>query len=142
MKELPADQYHYFGQIILPSITNNIEQLDLQHGFKTSYSTTTALHKIGYKITEGFNKKYKSERTVFVTLDRSKAFDAVNIHKLITRLLKTNIPNNIIKFLFNHLKSQQAFTILQNVKSKTQNWSTTRRSSISNAIQYLYVRLT
>ena len=47
----------------------------------------------------------------------SKAFDTVNIHKLIAKLLDTNIPNRIIKFLSNYLKGRQSYTILQNTKS-------------------------
>jgi len=48
----------------------------------------------------------------------SKAFDTVNIHKLIAKLLDTNIPNRIIKFLSNYLKGRQSYTILQNTESK------------------------
>ena len=61
--------------------------------------------------------KRKPERTVLVSLV-SKAFDSVNIHKLISKLLQTNIPNNIIKFLSNYLKGRLAFTVIQNIKSK------------------------
>ena len=45
-------------KLILPSLTNNIPDLDFQHGFKTNHSTTTALHKINHTIAEGFNKKH------------------------------------------------------------------------------------
>ena len=40
----------------------------------------------------------------------------MNIHKLIAKLLDTNIPNSIIKFLSNYLKGRQSYTILQNTK--------------------------
>ena len=110
-------------KIILPSITNNIKQLDCQHGFKRNHSTTTALHKINSKIAEGFNKK-PSARTVLVSLDMSKAFDTVNIHKLIAKLSDTNIPNSIIKFLSNYLKGRQSYTILQNTTSRILNVKT------------------
>ena len=109
---------------ILPIITGNIDQLDFQHGFKANFSTNTALHKINHQITEGFNKKKKPERTVLVSLDLSKAFDTVNIHTLIKKLLLTNIPNKLIKFLSNYLKGRQAYTILQDVMSKHRNLKT------------------
>ena len=53
-----------------------------------------------------------------------KAFDTVNIHKLINKIMQTNIPNNIPKFLANYLKARQAFTMLQNVSSRKQNLKT------------------
>ena len=44
-------------KIILPHITENIPNTQTQHGFKKEHSTTTALHNIHEKITQGFNKK-------------------------------------------------------------------------------------
>ena len=40
-------------------------------------------------------------RTITVALDMSKAFDTINIHTLIRKLLQTNIPGTIIKFIAN-----------------------------------------
>jgi len=106
-------------KLILPMITSNIDNLTYQHGFKAKHSTTTALHKINERICDGLNKKNKIDRTVMVALDMSKAFDTVNIYKLIEKISKTNIPNNIIKFLSNYLKGRQAYTMLNNTTSKT-----------------------
>ena len=105
-------------KIILPTIIGNTEQLEYQHGFKKHHSTITALHKINHTIAEGFNTKLKRNdrplRTILVALDMSKAFDTVNINLLINKLLSTNIPNSLIKFLANYLKGRQAYTTLQN----------------------------
>jgi hypothetical protein len=111
-------------KLILPSITNNIPNLDFQHGFKENHSTITALHKINSKIAEGFNKKRKPDRTVIVSLDMSKAFDTVNIHTLLQKISNTKIPNKIIKFLSNYLKGRQAFTIFEDARSITRNLKT------------------
>jgi hypothetical protein len=48
----------------------------------------------------------------------SKAFDTVNLHKLSSKLLRTNIPNTIKKFTINYLKGRIAYTVYQNNKSK------------------------
>ena len=111
-------------KLILPTITNNIPNLDFQHGFKENHSTITALHKINNKIAEGFNKKRKPDRTVLVSLDISKAFDTVNIHTLLQKIANTKIPSRIIKFLSNYLKGRQAFTIFEDAKSITRNLKT------------------
>ena len=41
--------------------------------------------------------------TITVALDMSKAFDTINIHTLIRKLLQTNIPGTIIKFIANYI---------------------------------------
>ena len=40
----------------------------------------------------------------------SKAFDTINIHTLIRKLLQTNIPGTIIKFIANYIKGRKAYT--------------------------------
>jgi len=48
----------------------------------------------------------------------SKAFDTVDIHKLIHKIHKTDIPNTIIKYLANYIKDRKAYTIYHNTTSK------------------------
>ena len=40
----------------------------------------------------------------------SKAFDTINIHTLIRKLLQTNIPGTIIKFIANYIKGRKVYT--------------------------------
>ena len=47
---------------------------------------------------------------ITVALDMSKAFDAINIHTLIRKLLQTKIPGTIIKFIANYIKGRKAYT--------------------------------
>ena len=42
-------------------------------------------------------------RTITVALDMNKAFDTINIHSLIRKLLQTNIPDTIIKLITNNI---------------------------------------
>ena len=49
-------------------------------------------------------------RTITVALDMSKAFDTINIHTLIRKLLQTNNPGRIIKFIANYIKGCKAYT--------------------------------
>ena len=50
----------------------------------------------------------------------SKAFDTINIHTLIRKLLQTNIPGTIIKFIANYIKGRKAYTTYRNHTSKHQ----------------------
>ena len=39
-------------------------------------------------------------RTITIALDMSKAFDTINIHTLIRKLLQTNIPGTIVVVVY------------------------------------------
>ena len=105
-------------KIILPIIINNIPTIQHQHGFKAKHSTVTALHNLNSYIAQGFNQKKPPHRTIVVALDMSKAFDTVNTYILINKLMRTTIPNTILKFISNYIKSRKAYTIYNNATSK------------------------
>ena len=109
---------------LLPYITNNIPQHHTQHGFKAKHSTTTALHNINNTIASGFNQRIPPARTIAVALDMSKAFDTVNIHTLTKKLLDTQIPPILIKFIANYIKGRKAFTTYNNKTSTQRQFKT------------------
>ena len=89
---------------LLPYITENIPNTPMQYGYKTQHSTLTALHTLNNTVANGFNRMAPPARTITVALDMSKAFDTINIHTLIRKLLQTNIPGTIIKFIAKYIK--------------------------------------
>ena len=82
----------------------------MQHGYKTQHSTVTALHTQNNTVAKGLNQMAPPARTITVPLDMSKAFDTINIHTLIRKLLQTSIPGIIIKFIENYIKGRKAYT--------------------------------
>ena len=54
----------------------------------------------------------------------SKAFDKINIHTLISKLLQTNIRGTIIKFIANYIKGRKAYTTYRNHTSKQRQFKT------------------
>ena len=54
------------------------------------------------------NWRVDTVNTITVALDMSKAFDTINIHTLIRKLLQTNIPGTIFKFIANYIKGCKA----------------------------------
>ena len=54
----------------------------------------------------------------------SKAFDSINIHTLIRKLLQTNIPGTIIKFIANYIKGRKAYTTYRNHASSQRQFKT------------------
>ena len=55
-------------------------------------------------VAKGFNQMVPSVQTITVAVDMSKAFDTINIHTIIRKLLQRNIPGTIIKFIANYIK--------------------------------------
>ena len=84
-------------------------------------------------------------RTITVALDMIKAFDTINIHTLIRKLLQTNIPGTIIKFIANYIKGRKAYTTYRNHTSKQRQFKTgvPHGGVLSpTSIQHLHLRLT
>ena len=63
-------------------------------------------------------------RTIIVALDMSKTFDTINIHTLIRKLLHTNIPDKIIKFIANHINRRKTYTTYRNQTSSQHQFKT------------------
>ena len=95
---------------LLPYRTANIPNIQMQHGYKTQHSTMTTLHTLNKTIAKGLDQMAPPARTITVAHDMSKAFDTINIHILIRKLLHTNIPGIIIK-----LKLHQGTQSLHNI---------------------------
>ena len=57
-------------------------------------------------------------------LDMSKAFDTINIHTLIRKLLQTNIPGTIITLIANYIKGRKAYTTYRNHTSRQRQFKT------------------
>ena len=109
---------------LLPYITTHIPNTPMQHGYKTQHSTVTALHTLNNTVAKGINQIAPSARTITVALDMSKAFDTINIHTLIRKLLQTNIPGTIIKFIANYIKGRKSYTTYRNHTSNLKLSST------------------
>ena len=103
-KTVPISLLSPIAKKLEKTLTENTPIIFYQYGFKHKHSTHTALPNIFHQMTEGFNNPKSLKHTVAVALDMSKAFDTVNIHKLIHKLTLTNTPNIIIKFIANYIK--------------------------------------
>ena len=101
-----------------------VQNTPMQHGYKTHHSTVTALHTLNNTVAKGFNQMAPPARTITVALDMSKAFYTINIHTLITKLLQTNIPGTIIKFIANYFEGRKAYTTYRNHTSKQRQFKT------------------
>ena len=92
----------------------------MKHGYKTQHSTVTSLHILNNAVAKGFNQIAPPARTITVALDMSKAFNTINKHTLIRKLLQTNIPGPIIKLIANYMKGRKSYTTYRNHTSRRQ----------------------
>ena len=67
-------------------------------------------------VAKWFNQMAPPARTITVALDMIKAFDTVNTHTLIGKLLQTSTPDTILKFVVNYIKGRKANTSFRNQK--------------------------
>ena len=90
----------------------------------TKHSTVTALHTVNNTVANGFNQMAPPAQTITVSLYMNKAFDTINIHTLIRKLLQTKIPGTIIKFIANYIKGRKAYTTYTNHTSSQRQFKT------------------
>ena len=110
---------------LLPYITANIPNTPTQHGYTTQHSAVTELHTVNNTVAKGFNQMTPPARTITVALDMSKALDTINIHTLIRKLLHTNLPGTIVKFIANYIKGHKSYTTYRNHTSIQRQFKTT-----------------
>jgi hypothetical protein len=104
-------------KIIAPIIVTHLAPARHQHGFRSEHSTVSALIKIVSAIHRGFNEKAPFHRTILVCLDLSKAFDSVNIFKLIWKINNSTLPTDLKRWLNCYLKGRQCRTKFQGCDS-------------------------
>ena len=91
---------------LLPYITSNIS---MHLGFKSNYSTSTALHNINNTIATGFSQNKPPERTITVALGMSKAFDNQHTHINYTKQTSHTPLSNTY-----YIKGRKAYTTFRN----------------------------
>ena len=111
---------------LLPVIADTGEEHSSLHNSKHTKPThatrvkNTTLYSDGTTHSKQHCRKGVQPKSISVALDMSKAFDTINIHTLIRKLLQTNIPDTIIKFIANYIKGRKAYTTYRNHTSSRQ----------------------
>ena len=76
----------------------------------------------------------------FSMRDMSKAFDTVHLHKFINKLISTNIPNTITKYIANYIKGRSYTTHnLHNSKQRTFHTGVPQGGVLSPTLFNLYL---
>ena len=110
-----------FERLLLPSLQQSLPIPDFQHGFRPQHSTVTALLDFTEHVASGFNEKCPPKRTVLLQIDLSKAFDMVNLEKLISDLQESDLPPPTKRWLSCYLRGRQSKVNFRNRLSGGRN---------------------
>jgi hypothetical protein len=104
-------------RLLLPFLTESLPCATTQNGYRPLHSTITALLPIVMKIAIGFNEGKPASRSALVSLDISKAFDAVSHDLLLQKLANTPLHSNLIRWLKVYLQGRMAVCLFQGATS-------------------------
>ena len=103
---------------ILHQIKVTIEENHLyratQSGYRQGHSCITLLHKLHNDITSAMKR---SEITIAVMADYSKAFDTVDFETMLNKLKALNFSNDFIKLIAKYLTDRFQFVQFDDKKS-------------------------
>ena len=101
------------GQLTTYLNTNNL-LYPLQSGFRTGYSTSSAL----LHCTDSWYKALDNHRIIGVVfLDVSKAFDTVNHNLLLSKLQSLGLDSSAVSWFHSYLKDRSMVTCLNEIRS-------------------------
>ena len=103
--------------LLLPTVNNHLLSSADQHGFRPGHSTTSALLQLTSDIATGFNQRKPPHRTVCVVVDLTATFDTVNHNVLLSKIVRSTLPEATCRWLSNYLRGKQSATSCRDVKS-------------------------
>ena len=111
-----------YERVILQQLCNFIEKESLytttQSGFRKGHSTTTILLKIKDDIKRAINK---SEVTLAILIDYSKAFNTIDQNILLEKLLKFNFSPQAIEIIFSYISDRKQYAQVDDTSSEMSN---------------------
>ena len=112
-------EFRRFGSHPLSSQSRNQARIALSALLiGLSRSTTSALLQLTSDIATGFNQRKPPHRTVCVAVDLTAAFDTVNDNVLLSKIVRSTLPEATCRWLSNYLRGRQSVTSCRGVKSK------------------------
>lgn len=100
--------YNQLKLIVMPRLSNN------QHGFVTNRNIETNLMSFTMKANEAFSRR--AQLDVFLA-DIKKAFDWVNQSKVIRKMAKFPVSNNLLRWLQSYFNDRQQYVSVGNDNS-------------------------
>ena len=102
--------------LLLPTVNSHLLPSEDQHGFRPRHATT--LLQLTSAIATGFNQRKPPHRTACVAVDLTAAFNTVNHNILLSKIIRSTLPEATCQWLSNYLRGRQSVTSCRGVKSK------------------------
>ena len=109
---------NFMEAFLLPNVNNHLLPSADQHGFRPGHYTISVLLQMTSDIATGFNQRKPPHRTVCVAVDLPVAFDTVNHNVLLSKIVRSTLPEAICRWLSNYLRGRQSVTSCRCVKVK------------------------
>jgi hypothetical protein len=109
-----------------------------QHGFKRKRSTSTLSSDLLSQISRALDN---DEYVVVASLDKSSAFDLVNINLLVKRLYKIGLPNDVVNLISAWLHDRSFYVVIDGEASVLFNLllGTVQRSILGPVLYAIFV---
>ena len=104
--------------LLLPTINNHLPPSADQNRSRPGHSYNSALLQLTSDIATGFNQRNPPHRTVCVAVDLTAEFDTVNHNVLLSKIVRSTLPEATCRWLSNYLRRRQSVTSCRAVKSK------------------------
>ena len=98
--------------LLLPTINSHLLPSADQHGFRPGHSTNSALLQLTSGIATGFNQRKPPHRTVCVAVDLMAAFDTVNHNILLSKFVRSTLPEATCRSMAVKLLKRQTISYL------------------------------
>ena len=96
--------------LFLPTINKYLIPDQDQHGFRREHSITSTLIQLTTDVAVGFNQRKPPDRTVYVAVDLSAAFDTVCHNNLLSKINRSQLHPATARWLSCYLRDRQAKT--------------------------------
>ena len=100
--------------LLFPTVNNHL----LPSADRPGHYTTSALLQLTSDIATVFNQRKPPHRTVCVAVDLTTAFDTINHNVLLSKIVRSTLPEATFRWLSNYIRGRQSVTSCRGVKSK------------------------
>ena len=115
---LLCPEFKVLERLLLPAFSASLKPNRNQHGFRPDCSTVSTLTPLVTSTARGFNQRKPAARTGVLSIDISKAFDAVRRDLLLKKIAATDLHPNLKRWTAANLVDRRVKVVFHDVISR------------------------